>query len=111
MIYLASPYSDPNPDVVEQRYLNTMKCLAELIRQGKFVWSPIVHCHPMAHTHNLPKDAKYWSRFSIDFLRRADGIYVLKLPGWKDSLGVQEEIKFADSIFLPATYLLPEDYL
>ena len=111
MIYLASPYSHPISDIVEQRVQQTMKCLAELLREGKFVWSPIVHCHELAVKHDLPKDAKYWERFSIDFLRKADGLYVLKLPGWRESIGVQEEIKFANSIYLPTTYLLPEDYL
>lgn len=111
MIYLASPYSHSDYNVVEDRFNKAMTCLAELIKQGKFVWSPIVHCHEMAILHDLPRNAAYWSKFSIDFLRRADGLYVLKLPGWMESLGVIEEIKFAESIFLPITYLLPEDYL
>lgn len=112
MIYLASPYSSPDPAIVEQRFAFTMKCLAELIgKRGLFVWSPIVHCHEMAVRYKLPKDAAYWQRFSIDFIRRCDGMYVLKLPGWKESIGVQEEIKFANSLFIPTTYLILEDYI
>lgn len=111
MIYLASPYSHPDPGEVTLRVNQTMKCLAELLREGKFVWSPIVHCHELAMRHDLPKDAKYWELFSIDFLRRADGLYILTLPGWKESKGVQAEIAFAGTIFLPITLLLPEDYL
>ena len=111
MIYLASPYSHPIQEIVEDRVRQTMKCLAALLRQGKFVWSPIIHNHDMTVLYDLPKDAKYWQRFSIDFLRKADGLYVLKLPGWRESVGVAEEITFANSIYLPTTYLLPEDYL
>lgn len=111
MIYLASPYSHEDPAVVEKRVQQTIECVATLLQQNKYVWSPIVHNHELAHRYNLPTDAVFWFIFAMDFIRRADGLYVLTLPGWKESKGVRQELDFATDIRLPITFLLPEDYL
>lgn len=95
MLYLASPYSHPDPIVVKTRVLLTMQCCAALIRAGHFVWSPILHSHAMAERESLPIDAGFWGNWSRDFIRRADGLYVLKIAGWEESKGVQAEVEFA----------------
>ncbi|MCP5014648.1 MAG: DUF1937 family protein, partial [Ketobacter sp.] len=48
MIYLAQPYTDPNPDVREHRFNLGERYTAELLQNGQWVYSPIVHCHELA---------------------------------------------------------------
>ncbi len=61
MIYLASPYSHPDPAVREQRFRAACRAAAELIRAGHVVISPVVHGHPMAALGCRP-NGRFWER-------------------------------------------------
>lgn len=108
MIYLASPYSDPDPTIVKTRVGLTMQCMAALIQSGHLVWSPILHCHEMAHLYRLPTDAKFWRKWAKDFIRRCDAMYVLQIPGTAQSQGVNFEIAFAKECDIPV-YMIDEN--
>jgi len=95
LIYLASPYTHKDPQVQQQRYELAMEAVAEFLRQGEFVYSPIVHCHEMAKRHSLPTDYQFWWNYNVDFMDSAQSIYVLCIDGWKESAGVRKEIEFA----------------
>lgn len=95
MIYLASPYSNPDPAVIVDRYEAVCKVAAILINQGMFVWSPIAQTHATASRFAMPTDAEFWKAYNFDFMRRADAIYVLVVDGWRESKGVAMEIEFA----------------
>ena len=95
IIYLASPYSDPDPHVRVQRYYSAMECTAALLNRGAIVYSPIVHFHELAIRHSLPTDAAWWQRQNEGMLSLVEALYVLAIPDWKTSLGVQAEIKWA----------------
>lgn len=101
MIYLASPYSSPDPLIVKTRFLLAQQVTALMLQQGIYVYSPIVHCHEVSMAYSLPGDFAFWQGYNIDMLRRADALYVLATPGWKESAGVQEEIKFARLAGIP----------
>lgn len=106
MIYLASPYSHSDPLVRKTRYLLAMQCCAALINGGReFVWSPIVHCHEMAEAYSLPTDAEFWKEYNFDFMRRADKMYILRIPGWDESKGIKMEIEFCELIGIPHTFV------
>lgn len=105
MLYLASPYSHPDPVIVKTRVLLTAQCCAALLRRGLYVWSPILHSHAMAGLHDLPTDAAWWYNWSKDFIRRCDGILVLKITGWDESKGVKEEISLATNLSLPCGFV------
>lgn len=94
MIYLASPYSDPNPAVVAERYRLTEAATAELLRRRVWVYSPIVHCHHMATVHGLPTDAAFWRDYNEHMLGRSDELHVLCIDGWHRSLGVRHELEW-----------------
>lgn len=100
MIYLASCYSDPDPLIQKTRFLIAEEVTAGLITQGKFIYSPIVHCHELAQKYNLPSDFVFWRRYNIDMLRRADCMYILDIPGWDTSKGVRHEMEIAVEIGL-----------
>ena len=95
MIYLASPYTHTDPFVMEERYLKAMRVTAILLNGGHFVYSPIVHCHPMAVRHEMPKDHLFWLEYDQHMIELSEVVYVLKMEGWATSKGVQSEIEFA----------------
>lgn len=94
MIYLASPYSSPDPAVREQRFRAACQATVALVRAGAVVFSPVVHGHPLAE-HGLPTGPAFWLRIDGEFLERCDEVVVLKLDGWEESVGVQAEITLA----------------
>lgn len=103
LIYLASPYSDPDSAVIEQRYRGVLRILARLTLKGLICYSPIVHNHHI----EIGKDWQVWERIDSEFLRRCDRLIVVKLQGWEQSRGVQAEIELAKSRSLPIEYMEP----
>ena len=98
MYYLASPYSHPDIDVREARYQSVMKCSAELLNQNVFVFSPILYSHEMSKLYKMPTDAAYWWNFNRTIMDKCDGLILHAIPGWKESLGVTQELEYAKSI-------------
>jgi hypothetical protein len=92
MIYLASPYTHTDPDVMQERFEYVRAAAAEMLARGEIVYSPIVHGHAIATAHDLPTDFEFWMRHSFAMLERADNLYVLRLDGWLESRGVTAEI-------------------
>lgn len=109
-IYIASPYSDPHPDIREMRFEAAMKYAAHLLKEKRTPYSPIVHNHPLAEKHDLPKNWDFWQENDITMLNCCGEMHVLMLRGWKDSTGVKAEIKFAEKEFIPVKYIDPDTY-
>lgn len=103
-IYLASPYSDPDPSVRSFRYSENVRIVGNLIREGYIVYSPIVHFHMVALQNDLPKGFSFWENINKAMISRAEKLTVLKLPEWDQSLGVQEELAYAQTLRLPIDY-------
>lgn len=108
MIYLASPYSSPHASVMERRFRQAAAATAALINRGKIIYSPILHFHPLAEMHELPKDFEFWKEVNLAMLTKADELCVLTLDGWRESRGVQAEIAFAKERIMPIDYISPE---
>jgi hypothetical protein len=97
MIYLATPYSHDDPEVMEERFALVTATAAQLMLAGYVVYSPITHGHAVqvALPEHLRTDHVFWLKQSMPFLCMATDLYVLKLDGWQDSIGVQWEIATA----------------
>ena len=106
IIYLASPYSDPDPAVREARFHAVCREAALMTHNGLAVFSPIAHSHNIA-LHGLPLDWEYWKRVDHSFLALSASVVVLMLDGWRESTGVIAEIKWADELRKPVTYRQP----
>lgn len=104
IVYLASPFSHANPIVREERFRRVCRHAAAMMKAGRVVFSPIVHNHPVAKEHDLPRGWGFWSRMDEPFLRVADEVVVLQLPGWEISKGVQAEIALAKRLGIPVSY-------
>jgi hypothetical protein len=95
LIYLASPYSHPDTEVMEERFNQSRLFAARAVKAGHNVYSPIVHSHMLAQALELPRTWDFWKAHDIPMLLRCDVLWVLALPGWKISRGVTEEIQAA----------------
>jgi hypothetical protein len=107
MIYLASPYSHPDPAVREQRFRAACRAAAKLMRCGQPVFSPIAHSHCIC-TYGLPTDWRFWEPLDRHLLARCDEVVVLMLDGWRESVGVQAEIRIAAECGKPVRYVGPD---
>jgi len=105
MIYLASPYSSPDPLIRKTRFMLAQQCCHGLITQGLYPFSPIVHWHELAERYELPTDFSFWTRMNYDFLRRSEMLMVLRIPGWRESIGVTSERKVANALNIPVSFV------
>jgi len=105
LVYLATPYSNPDHAVRQKRFEKVNKVAADLIIKGEMVFSPISHTHPIAAIKDLPKDWAYWESFCRTYLECCYKIYVLMIDGWEESIGVTAEIKIAKELGLEIEYI------
>lgn len=105
MIYVASPYTDKDPAVRAARYMSVYLWTMNQIKlTGKSLFAPIAYTHNYALDYGMPFDAKFWYEFNDGFIRNCEEVWILMLPGWKESVGVQGEIKRADELGKPVIY-------
>jgi hypothetical protein len=97
MIYVASPYSHPDPEICNNNFKEVTKFVSNLCSQGIVAFSPITYGHTLIGFHELPSNWEYWEDFCFTFLKKCDKMIVYMMPGWELSKGVKEEIKFADN--------------
>jgi hypothetical protein len=76
------------------RYAQAGYYLVRLLRDRRWAYSPIVHCHEIARSHKLPTDAAFWAEYNFQMLEAAAELHVLQLEGWDRSIGVSHEMAF-----------------
>jgi hypothetical protein len=91
VIYLASPYTHEDEDVMARRHRHVCHAAAQLIKQGAVVFSPVAHSHPIALYGNAPGNWAHWEHQCLTMLDRCDVMLVLMLEGWKESKGIHAE--------------------
>ena len=109
--YVGSPYSN-FPGGIDAAYDEICRVMAKFVAAGVSAWSPIAHCHSIAKVGGLnPLDHKIWLPFCGPMMTAAKGLIVAKLPTWKDSFGLNQEIAYFGSARRPIRYLDPETML
>jgi hypothetical protein len=108
ILYLAAPYSHLDPDIREDRYARITAVAAQLISQGRIVFSPITMTHPIdkllaGHTETL--GSEYWVDFDEAFMEFCSEIAVVMIDGWDKSSGVAREVKFFRDRGRPVHYI------
>lgn len=109
-IYLASPYSHPDPAVREARYVAACKKTAQYAVKGISVFSPIAQSHPVA-AYMPPEDCMdfdLWMRLDLPILKDAAELHILCIDGWRMSKGVTREVQFAESLGIPIKQVFPD---
>jgi hypothetical protein len=107
LVYLASPYSHPDPRVREGRFQSVCQAAAHLMKEGIHVFSPIAHTHPISLAGKLPGDWEYWRAYDEVVLSACGALVVLKLDKWEESKGIQGEVGIAERLLLPTHYVDP----
>jgi hypothetical protein len=109
VIYLAAPYSTglspevPASEAMAARAARINRAAARLMLAGAPVYSPI--SHGVSIEPHLPEQAAadhdLWMGHCYQMLRHARELWVLQLPGWRKSRGVQLEIAQARTLMIP----------
>ena len=106
-IYIAAPYSHPDPAVEQERFELVTRAAGWLMRCGYAVFSPVSHSHPVAQSVDLPRSWWFWQAQDLPFMRVCDALYILALEGWEQSIGVAAEIAHAKTVGIPITLMTP----
>lgn len=112
LVYLASPYTlyADTPERLEFAVDQAAKAAAKLMQAGYAVFCPVVHSHYIAdHLHtDLRLNHHFWMSQDLAILEHCDTIFVLCLPGWRDSKGVNQEITEAHRLRKMVRFILPD---
>lgn len=106
-IYLASPYTHEFKCIQEERFTLVCKCAAYYMKRNYHIFSPIAHTHPIATVGSLPTHFDYWNEYDRIMLSQAKEMWILTIPGWKKSTGVQKEIEIAKELEKDILYTYP----
>lgn len=104
VIYLALPYSHPDPKVRQFRYEQACITAYELMQQGRKVVCPVIHNHPLVLL-GLKFGWYTWEGYDRLFMDICGEMIVLRLEGWKESEGVDGEIEYMKMSEKPVAYL------
>ena len=104
LIYLASPYTNADDAIREKNYEMVSEIAAVLTAQGYVVFSPISYGHNLIKFKTMPGDWTFWFNFCVTFLLKCDKLVVYKMPGWENSVCVQEEIEIASKHGIPIEF-------
>jgi hypothetical protein len=106
LIYLAGPYSHRLARIRHRRYLQLTETSARLLQNGVINFSPITHSHNQQEfLDTFSTGFDDWRANDLSFVSRCEEVWVLMLPGYEESYGVKEELKFAKTNGLPIQYI------
>jgi len=106
MIFVSSPYTHTNKDIVNKRVEKTHNFVASLTHSGLITFSPIIYGHSLLQYREMPSDYKFWKNFCVSYLRLSEKVLVLMLDeDWEISEGVKDEIRIAEELLLPIEYI------
>ena len=108
--YLASPYSHPCETVQEAREIAASKVAARLTQGGRNLFCPITQSHRLNQFLEKDEQLKHEECMRVDysFLSKAEGLFVVMLPGYEHSIGVKLEVDYAREHNMPVIYLNPD---
>lgn len=98
--YLACPYAHNDLSVMELRLKIVTQVASRLHLKNLYVFSPLTHNIPLME-HGPKQSWERWKSFDLSMLVKSDALYVLKLNGWEQSQGVQEEMAIAKTYDIP----------
>ena len=106
LYYLASPYTHDDIRVRRHRAEVATMAAIDLLHENVFVFAPIPYNAPWEkYDREIRGDWEFWAKFDEAFIKRCDALLVLTIDGWKESVGVQAEIKIAEKLNKPVLYV------
>ena len=116
MVYIASPYSSKLKSKrqrilqQEERFNSITRIIGELhdIFDYAFI-GPITQSHlTVKHRKKPDTGFKMWAKIDFTYISRCDELWVVMLPGWKESHGVKEETLFCRRNKIEVKFLNPK---
>lgn len=104
MIYISSPYTDRDQEVIDRRMEVLTLFVRELMLGGESPISIPLHFHQMVKDGVLPISGEFWERYYTPILVSARVVYVLMLDGWDTSSGIAKELQLAVDSGIPVVY-------
>ena len=106
MIYIACPYWHPELKVRDSRRKIAMAYADKLTRSGVLNYSPLTYTERYAN-NEIPEN--YWIRHGLEMVKACDEMHILCVPGWRDSKGIQGELRAAKENNLKIVYKNEEE--
>lgn len=108
-VYVASPYSHVNFEVMDEREDLITFIAAKLQEKYKHAFFlPITQSAPLVRWNpRLSGDFDAWEAVDLTWVSVCDELWVVTMDGWKTSKGVQAEIQFATEKQIPVKYINP----
>lgn len=107
--YLANPFTHKLKKVRKQRVKDCTEATIRLLSYNIQTFTPIAYNGSWHEEANLPCEWEFWEKYDKNFLERCDGLLVLMLSGWQDSVGVKAEIRHAEKLGMPVLFIDLED--
>jgi hypothetical protein len=115
LIYIGSPYTGKSPSKIKNFFIELLRYrrITKItgILQDKY---PFAFIGPITQSHVTSKHMNKacglfssWEQRDLTYISRSDEMWVVMLPGWKDSVGVNAEIQFSINNNIKVKYLDP----
>lgn len=111
LVYIASPYSHKSKHMMKYREEKVSSIAAELTFKYRYtLFLPITQSARMAQLRPelFGHTFAAWKDIDLDAIDHSDAVFVVTMSGWKKSIGVQAEIKYAKSKKIPVHYVHPK---
>jgi hypothetical protein len=93
LCYLATPYTKYRLGL-HAAFADAARLTGKLLAEGVIAYSPIAHLHPVGvHADLALTDYSLWRAHNLQMIARCDALIVGTMAGWKDSVGVLDEIE------------------
>jgi len=110
MIYIACPFWDEDREIRWARVQTATRYAAKLSAKGILCYSPLTYGREIEWSLKYEGTTEaYWREHGLAMLRACDEIHVLKIPGWKKSEGVKEELRVARHWGHRVVFVKPEE--
>lgn len=107
MIYLACPFRHSDELVQRKRCAAAHYVAAKLSLAGKLVFSPLTHNETLIDIIEDQVPGEQWMQFDLKIFSICTELYVIKMPDWEKSKGVDREIAYAKVKGLPVKMIDP----
>jgi Domain of unknown function (DUF1937) len=110
LVYLASPLTHADAAVRHERSIAVARATGWFMNNQRdvFFFSPIAYAHLIAQENTLPYEWHFWAEIDECMLSRCEEIWILAIPGFKKSTGVNAEKKIAERLGLPCKWVVPQ---
>ena len=108
--YLAGPHKG-TPDQEVYRIDMSLKLTVEFLIQNIYVFSPIVYSIKIGEALNyssIEERRQVIFPYLLSFLKASQGMILVTMGEWKDSWGVQQELKFCQENKIPVYKIDPD---